>query len=215
MKIRKALTGLTVAMLAAMGMLAVGAASANAAQKLCKENEAVCKAENRYLAGTSVKGEATNTKFTLEPIIGGMPKFIEIKCTGAVLQMKTEENEGAVELEVDMETMSFTGCSSAQAETCSVTQVNIALAGGFIGSATGNGTLETNGELKIECKNPNFVCVYKSQGALAALGGNPGAIEAAAQIARLPNQPGNCPSLTNWSGKYTLSAPAGKIFFTN
>jgi hypothetical protein len=215
MDIRKSLGGLAIAVLAVMGMLAVGAASATAAQKLCKKNEAVCKAENRYLSGTTVKGEATNTKFTLEPLIGGVPTFVEINCTGAILQMKTKENEGEPELQVTMETMSFAGCSSPQAETCSVKQIRAGLTGGFIGSGTGNGKLETNGEIELKCTNVTFQCVYTSQGAIRALGGNPGVLEAGPEIERVANPSGNCPSVTNWTGKYVLSAPIGEIWFTN
>jgi hypothetical protein len=215
MNIRKGFSALALALLAVTAMLVVGAASAIAAQKLCKKNEKICKAENRYLAGTTVKGTATNTRFTLEPLIGGLPKFVEINCTGATLQVKTKENEGLVELKVTMEVMTFTGCTSPQSETCTVKQIKPTPTGGFIGSETGNGKLETNYEIELNCKNVTYQCVYTSQGAIKALGGNPGVLEAGPEIERVANLSGNCPSVTNWTGKYVLSAPIGEIWFTN
>lgn len=216
MTIRRNFGGLAVATLAVTGMLAVGAASASAATKLCKANEATCKAGNSWLMGTAIKGEATNTKITLEPIIEGKFVFIEITCGSATLQGKTAVNEGvgAATLKVTMEGMAFANCSSKQAETCTVTQSNIALEGGFFGTATGNGSFETNAELKIKCTKPNFECLYTSQGAMKALGGFPGVIEAGPELEKVPGGPENCPSVANWTGKYVLSAPE-KVWFTN
>ncbi|HXQ89058.1 MAG TPA: hypothetical protein VN733_05400 [Solirubrobacterales bacterium] len=216
MKIRNGLGGLAVAAFAIAALLGVGAASASAAHKMCKSNEPMCKAGNNWMAGTSVKGAATNTKITVEPIIEGKQTFIEITCGTANLQGKTAVNEGvgAATLKVTMESMTFGMCSSKQAETCTVTQSNIALEGGFFGTGTGTGTFETNAELTIKCTKPNFECIYTSQGALKAIGGMPGAIEAAGQMEQVPPAKENCPSVSNWSGKYVLSAPE-KVWFTN
>lgn len=213
MKHRALLSVLAIAGLAATGMLAVGAAPASAATKLCKVKEAVCMGANIWPAMTPFAGAATNTKVTIEPKIEGKFVFIEITCTNAALKGKTKQKETPVEIEVTMETMTFEGCSSKQAEGCSVEAVNEAFAAGFLGTMTGNGTFETNIELRISCENPAYECIYSGGGALRAIGGNPGAIEAAQTIARIAGPPETCPSLANWTGKYPLSEPK-PIWFT-
>ena len=213
MDIRKGLYAMAVAMLAATALLVVGAASASATTKLCKAKEAVCMGANIWPAMTPFAGAATNTKVTIEPKIEGKFVFIEITCTNAALKGKTKQKETPVEIEVTMETMSFAGCSSKQAEGCSVEAVNEAFAAGFFGTASGNGTFETGLQLVVSCEKPAYECIYSGGGALKALGGNPGAIEAAQTIARIAGPPETCPSNANWSGKYTLSEPK-PIWFT-
>lgn len=215
MRNRRGLHALALVLLAAAALLAVGPGAASAATKLCKSNEAVCKAGNNWLKETAIKGTATNTAITVEPIIEGKQTFIEVTCGSATLAGKTDANEGVggAALPVKMEGMTFVTCSSKQAETCTVTQSNIALEGGFFGTATGSGSFETNAELHIKCTKPNFECWYTSQGAMGAIGGFPGAISAGPNLERIPPSKETCPSVSNWVGKYVLSMPE-KVWFT-
>jgi len=212
MNARRSLAGMIAALFAVGCLFAITAASASAVSKLCKVKEVNCKVVNMWNANTVFKGEATDTKVTIEPIIEGKFVLIEITCTGSVLKAKTTANEGA-QVPANGETLTFAGCSSKQAETCSVAAVNQNFAGGFIGSPTGSGTFETNIVLVIKCAKPKVECTFAAGGAMQAIGGNPGSLQAAATLELIANGSENCPSVASWTGKYVLSEPK-PIWFT-
>lgn len=208
MNIRKGLTGLAIAMLAVTAMLTTTVAPASAA-KLCKNNEAVCKAENTYAGGTTYEGTATNTKFFLEPMIGGMFVKVTVLCAEAGMFGQTLAKEGEP-LPGKIELMIFEGCETAEKAACEVWAVEQPYFGGFIPSGAGGGAYFPEVEFRIECKKPEINCRYRHPEApLIFFGGNPAAIEAKEITLDRVIMAGekNCPSVMKWWGKYTLGTP--------
>jgi hypothetical protein len=180
----------TVAALALIAIAGVGSASAT---RLCAENATPCPEAKRY-----VLAQAFNSTLETGNVVFNAGLY-NVECTGSTINGSIENQGGAGNVIIDLETITFAGCG------CPVTAVKTGSMSVEHTTGTMNGKLTTaNIELTWNCMGH---CIY-GEGSFGTLtGGAMGTMDVNGTMNRVKGSPPGCPATVTWKGSYTVTTP--------
>lgn len=190
---------LSVAMFTAA--ISIAAAPASASTVLCKKAASPCETTQKYPAGTTVGGSlSSGTKSTT------VSSLATVSCSGSTLSGKTGAEAGSP-IEAELTTLTFSGCTSAQASECSASSFGLPVGATIVDSGSGNGTLNLYGvNYEFTCRVLGIVttCRYSAPTAVLTLtGGAPGTLTAnKVSLKKISGSGSVCSESISWSATY-------------
>jgi hypothetical protein len=196
---------LSLAMAAAVALMALGGAGTASATVICKTNTIPC--SEKYPAGTEYKASlSTGTSMKLTTTEG----FTLNTCTASTLTGKTENVGSGTETvhgPIPAFGLTFTNCSAG-----TITVIEGGDTETHAISGTSNGTY-TARKFRVTLNTFLGPCNYTAGAAThigVVTGGAPATVDVNAVVTRVSPDPdtGTCPSSARWQATYTVTSPS-------